>query len=416
MLKETNRKCFEGMDTTPQSEKWTQATMRGESLYSRKTDIRTPFGRDYTRILHSMAYRRLKYKTQVFFSPEHDHVSTRIDHVHYVVSISRIITEFLGLNEELAEAIAIGHDLGHTPFGHDGERTIAAIIKEEGIIPQGGEIPFWHGMNGLRCVDSLELLEGPDACFHNLDLTYAVRDGIIAHSGDIMGRALVPREDALDLSAFKVPGQYEPFTWEGCIIKLADNISYLGRDIDDAVILGRMDADAHAKLTDIVIRYAKACGEDAAGINNANIIHLLVMDLCSHSSPEVGIRFSDDGYAVMDAVFHLNRETIYYNHMLKSYSEYGDTVIRTVYRVLSGWCEDYDTNQARYSRQYPRLTEEFSGWLSKYWDGPRGERYQNKVVYALETDPLAYKRAIVDYIAGMTDRFLEGLYRSFITF
>ena len=154
MLKETNRKCFEGTATTPQSEKWTQATMRGESLYSRKTDIRTPFGRDYTRILHSMAYRRLKYKTQVFFSPEHDHVSTRIDHVHYVASISRIITEFLGLNGELAEAIAIGHDLG-TPLWSRMGSVPLRHYKGKGIIPQGGKIPFAMVMNGLRCVDSL---------------------------------------------------------------------------------------------------------------------------------------------------------------------------------------------------------------------------------------------------------------------
>lgn len=132
---------------------WVQLVSRPHELYSRSDDIRTPFARDYTRILHSMAYRRLKHKTQVFFNIENDHICTRMEHVNHVESVSSTIAHYLGLNEELTKAISIGHDLGHAPFGHQGETVIRKLSQKH--LNQD----FWHEKNGLHFVDQIELLK-----------------------------------------------------------------------------------------------------------------------------------------------------------------------------------------------------------------------------------------------------------------
>ena len=141
------------------------ATKREEIIYQRRHDLRSDFGRDYTRILFSQAYRRLKHKTQVFFAVEDDHVCTRSEHVNLVESVSHTIAYELGLNTELTKAIAVGHDLGHAPFGHGGETILTRIAKEHGLEK------FWHERNSLHFVDDIELLEDNEHNQHNLNLT-----------------------------------------------------------------------------------------------------------------------------------------------------------------------------------------------------------------------------------------------------
>lgn len=206
--------------------KWAEAVRREFPLYSRENDIRSEFERDYTRIIHSRAYRRLKHKTQVFFATRNDHICTRIEHVNHVASISRTISRSWGLNTELAEAIAVGHDLGHAPFGHEGEKILNGLAKKH-----LGE-QFWHEKNSLRFVDLLETLPDPKGFEGNLDLTYAVRDGIICHCGEVDDKALFPRSEPIDLHGIEDPSQHAPFTWEGCVVKVADKIAFLGRDIE----------------------------------------------------------------------------------------------------------------------------------------------------------------------------------------
>lgn len=394
---------FKNEAMTPNHPKYEQAVHREHALYVRPLEIRTPFGRDYTRILHSAAYRRLKYKTQVFYSPENDHVSTRIDHVHYVASIGRLIADYLGLNSELTEAIAIGHDLGHTPFGHDGERVIGDIVTAEGLAPKDGKA-FWHAKNGLHYVDELECLTGPDGRRHHLDLTYAVRDGIICHSGAVNG-AVRPRDDVIDLNAIRYPGEVAPYSWEGCIIKIADNIAYLGRDIDDAQILGIIDAEQIAAYSDIVRTYTRSIGETVTDINNANVIHLMVTDLCVHSSVAGGLCFSDEAMTAMDAVLKYNRQWIYFNSRLKAYKDYGERILHTVYDALKHFCEN-PKERLSFKRQFPILTSGFERWFSTYCT-VTGSRTSSETLY---------KHAIIDYISGMTDRYIEKLYREQITF
>ena len=226
---------FEKYATNENNPKWQNSIKREKEIYKRKNDIRSEFERDYNRILHCNAYRRMKHKTQVFFSPENDHICTRIEHVMHVESVSYTIAKYLGLNTELTKAIATGHDIGHSPFGHEGER-ILSQISERDI----GE-KFWHERNGMEFVDKIELLEDINKNKQNLNLTYAVRDGIISHCGEIDENCLKPREENINLNNYKVPNQYSPYTWEGCVVKISDKISYLGRDIEDAISLGILD-------------------------------------------------------------------------------------------------------------------------------------------------------------------------------
>ncbi len=184
------------------SSKWQDAIKRDEFLYGRKNEFRSEFNRDYTRILHSRAYRRLKHKTQVFFATRNDHVCTRIEHVAHVSSVSYTIAKRLGLNTELAMAIATGHDLGHPPFGHAGEKVIRKICESE------LGISFWHECNSLYFVDNIETLLNDHGKHENLKLTYAVRDGIIPHCGEVDENSIFPRNEVIDLSEIKEPNQF----------------------------------------------------------------------------------------------------------------------------------------------------------------------------------------------------------------
>ena len=176
-----------------------------------KGDVRLPYYRDTTAIIHSSPFRRLKHKTQVFFAPANDHICTRIEHVLHVASISSTICRSLGLNDDLAWAIGMGHDLGHTPFGHIGEKIISDLRQEEGL-PK-----FEHEINGLRVVDFLS----------PLNLTYAVRDGIVSHCGESFLRTLKPDFTVKDLSKVKNKHGLMPSTWEGCVVRLSDQIEIL---------------------------------------------------------------------------------------------------------------------------------------------------------------------------------------------
>ena len=175
---------FINVRTCEENPKWEQSVKREDSLYNRGNGIRSEFERDYTRLLHSLAYRRLKHKTQVFYAPKNDHVCTRIEHVNHVCSVSTTISKYLGLNTELTQSIAIGHDIGHAPFGHTGEDILNSLVKNQN---EGKNAPkkFWHERNSLFFADYIETLEDPEGNEKNLDLTYAVRDGLICHCGEI---------------------------------------------------------------------------------------------------------------------------------------------------------------------------------------------------------------------------------------
>ena len=214
-LKQAKQQSFKEFAITESNEKWNGCIERISPLSYKPLDIRSPFDRDNTRILHSNAYRRLKHKTQVFFATNNDHVCTRIEHVSHVASISKTITKTLGLNVELAEAIALGHDLGHSPFGHHGEKIIATIMEENGF-----EKKFWHEKNSLRFVDHIETLPNYNGFKENLGLTYAVRDGIVCHCGEVNENYIKPRSEYIDLDKIE-KGKFMPYTYEGCVVTVS---------------------------------------------------------------------------------------------------------------------------------------------------------------------------------------------------
>lgn len=382
--------------------KWLNMIERETEIYKRDKDIRSEFERDYTRIIHSNAFRRLKHKTQVFYSPENDHICTRIEHVLHVESVSYTIAKYLGLNTELTKAIATGHDLGHSPFGHEGERILSEIAKKD-----IGE-SFWHEKNGLDYVQKIELLEDYNQNKQNLNLTYAVRDGIISHCGEIDENKVKPREEFIDLNDYKTPNQYAPYTWEACVVKVADKISYLGRDIEDAIELGILDE----KLEDLY----KILQSNQV-INNTVIINHLVRDLCENSSVEKGLCFSDETFNLIKEIKSFNYKNIYKAPKINVSIRYFNILLYEIYYTLKSAYAGRKTLEKIHEmkKTYPEVFESFEKWLSNYWNLYRSEKNKNDMLFEIENEK-DYCKAIIYYISGMTDNFAINTYNKIIGF
>ena len=393
---------FEKYATNENNPKWQNSIKREKEIYKRKNDIRSEFERDYNRILHCNAYRRMKHKTQVFFSPENDHICTRIEHIMHVESVSYTIAKYLGLNTELTKAIATGHDIGHSPFGHEGER-ILSQISERDI----GE-KFWHERNGMEFVDKIELLEDINKNKQNLNLTYAVRDGIISHCGEIDENCLKPREENINLNNYKVPNQYSPYTWEGCVVKISDKISYLGRDIEDAISLGILDE----KLKDL---YKILQSKEV--INNTVIINHLIWDLCENSTPEKGLCFSDETFNLLKEIKDFNYKHIYTARKIKPAIRYFSIVLNEIYFTLKSTYDGKNTayKMRKLKKMYPEVVGNFQEWLENYWNQQRKNDNQNDIIVNMD-DEKSFSKAIIYYISGMTDNFAIDTYNKIIGF
>lgn len=397
---------FKSVSANESNPKWNNMISRQTELYSRNNDMRSEFARDYTRILHSDAFKRLKHKTQVFFSPTNDHICTRIEHVLHVESISNTIASYLGLNTELTKAIAISHDLGHSPFGHSGEKILNQILLRD-----VGET-FWHEKNGLYYVDNIELLEDSEGKMQNLNLTYAVRDGIISHCGEIDENALRPREEFIDLSNYNKPNEYSPYTWEACVIKIADKISYIGRDIEDALSLKLLDEQKINELKEIL-----GMKQDEA-LNNTKIINDLITDLCVNSSIEKGLCFSAEKLDLINNIKKYNYANIYGNARLEAGNEYFEVVLNRIYSTLKNMYseENIMDNFKKQEIFYPKIVSQFKDWLDKYWSLNQREsgKLENKVLYNFSQKD--YCKAVIEFIAGMTDNFAIDVYNEIVRF
>lgn len=385
---------FKEYSATPNNPNWEKIIKREKEIYKRENDMRSEFERDYTRILHCNAYRRLKHKTQVFFSPENDHVCTRIEHVMHVESVSYTIAKYFGLNTELTKAIATGHDIGHSPFGHAGERILSEISQKE-----IGET-FWHERNGMEYVDKIELLQDMNQNWQNLNLTYAVRDGIISHCGEIDENCLKPREEYINLYDYEYPNQYAPYTWEGCVVKIADKISYLGRDIEDAITLGILDE----KLEELykILKQKEV-------INNTVIINHLIGDLCENSSPEKGLCFSEGTFKMLKEIKEFNYKYIYKAERLKPSARYFNIIINEIYSTIK---KNYGKKDKSVN---PEVIESFEKWLSNYWNLKRNDTNKNDVIFDMK-DERDFCKAIIYYISGMTDNFAIETYNKIVGF
>lgn len=407
-------KKFSNVGAFEHNKKWKQLIQREREIYNRKDDIRSYFLRDYNRILHSYAYRRLKHKTQVFFATSNDHICTRIEHVNHVASVSYTISNYLGLNTELTRSIAIGHDLGHAPFGHEGEKILNEIAERE------LNYTFWHEGNSLWFIDNIETLPNPYGIQNNLALTYGVRDGIVLHCGEEDGNEIFPREDYIDLNKIQKASEYSPYTWEGCVVKISDKISYLGRDIEDA-ITHKILTNNQLKELNKILRDTINAKLDLREINNTVLMHQFIIDLCNQSCPEKGLRFSKYYLLLMKEIKIFNDKNIYNHPRLDKFKKYVRLIIESIFNTLLGLYQGSDTlkQTEEYKDIYPILIETFEDWIVKYTniDSDRRKlmKYDNKVVYNIENEN-DYKQAIIHYISGMTDNFAIKVFQELISF
>ncbi|MCD8378086.1 MAG: HD domain-containing protein [Candidatus Gastranaerophilales bacterium] len=394
--------------------KWENSLIRTGDLSHKEYETRSEFERDYNRILNSSAYSRLKHKTQVFFATNNDHVCTRIEHVNIVASIAKTIARSLGLNVELVEAIAFGHDLGHSPFGHHGERIIAKIMDEENI-----NLPFWHEKNSLRIVDYIETLPNRNGEHENLALTYAVRDGIVCHCGEVDENGLRPRNEFIDLDKmFK--GQCMPYTYEGCVVKISDKLAYIGRDIEDASLYGFFTKRDYVTLKQIAQNFTKHKMK-LRQINPTSLIYELVTDLCMNSSPDTGLNFSAENYELMNQIKKFVFDKVCMNKRLEPFMDYANLVIRTIYKVLQDYYDGENTIKRlkKHTKIYPLMTTDFRKWLIKYSnidiESRAKRKYKNKIIYDIHNFN-DYRQAIIDFISCMTDKYIMKIYNDLITF
>ncbi len=427
-------KLFEKEKCCPENPKWEQAIKRENSLYNRNNSIRSEFERDYTRLLHSQAFSRLKHKTQVFYSPHNDHICTRMEHVLHVASVSTTIAKSLGLNEQLTQAAAIGHDIGHAPFGHHGEDCLNRLLEQK----QGANAPkkFWHERNSLFFADYIETLYDPDGVARPLDLTYAVRDGLICHCGEIDQQGIKPRDEAIDLYSIKRPGIVQPFTWEACVVKVSDKIAFLGRDIQDAFTYGIINnMTAYRQMREIV---GSTLGIPAKGtqsmrsgraVNPSVLINDLIVDLCNSSSPEKGLCFSENYFKFLQEIKKFNFNFIYNHWRLQEFAIYAENIIQTIFRLLMKTHAYVKTGKVYIAlKRYPNLRESFEEWLIKYTvyqpynkatgkfeNIKKGKKWNTPVVFDI-TDEESYKKCVIEYISGMTDHYAIKVYEEIITF
>ena len=333
---------------------------------SRKdADVRSPYYRDTTAILHSSPFRRLKHKTQVFFAPSNDHICTRMEHVLHVASIATAICRAMGLNDELAWAIGVGHDLGHTPFGHIGEYILSDLMVQKGFPP------FEHEVNSLRVVDFLS----------HLNLTYAVRDGIVSHCGEHFIRTISPDFRKKDLSSIVSKAGILPATWEGCVVRFSDQIAYLGRDFEDAARLGIVHKEEVPKICLKVL-----------GKTNGEIINTLVEDIIVNSEKEGCIAFSEDVYEAVRLMKDFNYKHIYLSPMLQGYEKYFRRLISLIYEYLTELLEKNGFEKEPYLQEGNMLSAGFYNYIN-----------EKKDAY-LEHDG-NLDRIVFDYISGMSDNF-----------
>jgi dGTPase len=349
----------------------------GRKFPLKRDPFRLEFSRDETRILHSPPFRRLKHKTQVFLSPNNDHICTRMEHVLHVSSIANVIGRCLNLNIDLVNAIAKAHDLGHPPFGHAGERALDGLLKEEGV-SEG----FKHEVHGLRVVDKLTNYgEG-------LNLTYEVRDGIITHCGESFDRQLIPdRKRDLQLLEQIQERNVIPSTLEGCLVRMVDRIAYLGRDLEDGMKAGIIKkSDIPADIT------------HELGAENGKIIGRFVNDIIANSIDKDSIVMSEEVLALMKMLKDFNYSRIYNHPEVEGKTKKSDHIIRLLYRELHDIL--MKTQRGKNLMIVHGLVKE-APVLDVFFHFIKNTNYNNDT-------PLW--RIAVDYLAGMTDLFAERTY------
>lgn len=346
----------------------------GLRLNQESQDIRPNYFRDIDRIIYSLSYTRYIDKTQVFSHKENDHISKRMTHVQMVSKIARTIGRALSLNEDLIEASALGHDLGHPPFGHTGEAILNKISLELGL----GY--FNHNIQSVRTLLKIENQgKGSNLCLQTLD-------AIMCHNGEIELAEYYPvskdietflQEYNLSYQDNNIIKKLRPMTLEGCIVRVSDIIAYIGRDIEDAIRLGIITKD------DIPQNIKKILGD-----NNRDIINTIILDIITNSYQKPYIKISPNIFTAIKELKKFNYENIYYkantNEDINQYEMMFRKLIEVYYYQLQN------------NKEEEIIYQSYLNHMSK-------EYRQNNSNY----------RIIIDYIAGMTDDYFKKQYEKY---
>lgn len=332
-------------------------------------DIRPSFYHDIDRMIHTASYTRYQDKTQVYSFKENDHISKRMVHVQLVSKIARTIGRALNLNEDLIEAIALGHDIGHTPLGHAGESFLDEISRRE------LKEAFAHNIQGVRHFTSIEN-NG-----RGLNLCIQVLDGIMCHNGEMLSPIYKPMEKTKEevlreyneaYTNLAKSKKYSPMTLEGCVVRISDIIGYIGRDIEDSIILGKIDREELPKeITDVI------------GSTNKEIVNTIIMDIIKESMNKPYIKMSDEVFKALFTLKKFNFDHIYINSLSKEErAYYKEATNKMFYKYLN----DLETNNTESN-------------IYKIFLNDQEEEYKKNN---------SNKRIVIDFIAGMTDDFFKN--------
>lgn len=347
-------------------------TCKATRLSAEQDDLRPAFFHDIDRILYSSAYSRYIDKTQVFYLIENDHITHRVLHVQLVSKIARTIGYFLNLNLDLIEAISLGHDVGHTPFGHNGESIISTFCRQNkcGV--------FCHNVQSFRLFHLLENNGMGD------NLTTQVLDGIICHNGEVLNNSYSPDKNKtpdrlleeyenslLDVGVTK---RMHPMTLEGCVMRISDIIAYVGRDIEDAIVVDLI------KRNDLPVEATRLLGN-----TNRDIVNRLIIDLVNNSIDRDRLAFSPEVFRSLDILQRWNYERIYRNprKMIQ------DNKIENMFNVVLNACLEDLEKDSRHTHICDYLSEMSSD-------------------YCQSTNPA---RIVADYVSGMTDDYLLNTFK-----
>lgn len=347
------------------------ATKSTESirLTEEEGDLRPAFFRDIDRIIHSLSYSRYSDKTQVFSFKENDHISKRMIHVQLVSKIARTIGRALNLNEDLIEAIALGHDIGHTPIGHEGEYILDEISQRE-----LGE-SFAHNIQSVRhCMNVEKNGEG-------LNLSIQVLDGIMCHNGEMLSNIYIPEEKSKEdflrqynesYSNLSETKKCRPMTLEGCVVRVSDIIGYIGRDIEDAIILGKIKRE---EVPEDITRIL--------GSTNKEIVNTIILDIIKESINKPYIAMSEEVYHALFKLKKFNYERIYKYSLTSKEKEYYRTGMNILFNDYLDALTTNKTDNIIYTIYLNSQSEDYNKNTSD-------------------------KRKVIDFMAGMTDDLFKS--------
>ena len=365
-----NKEIYENMKIKNLSE-YACPYEKGIRFNEEKEDLRPSFFRDIDRIIYSLSYTRYLDKTQVFTHAENDHLSRRMTHVQFVSKIARTIGRALNLNEDLIEAASLGHDLGHTPFGHVGENILNEISLEN------NEGYFNHNIQSVRLLMEVENYG------NGYNITLPVLDAIMCHNGEFVLGEYYPEDKTKEkfLSDYNnsykdksILKTFKPMTLEGCVVRISDMIAYLGRDIEDAV---RLNIISFENIPEDI--------KNVLGTSNSEIINTIILDIINNSINKKYIKLSDNVFNAIVKLKKFNYENIYF----KAYSDDELKEIENMFRKLF------------YKYLNDLNNENKESIIYKNYLNNMNENYKNNN---------SNVRIILDYMSGMTDDYIIKQY------